>query len=174
MVKNVMAMHGGSARAFSAGPGRGTKVTLDLPCIEQPAALQPAMVEPDSVLAKGKVLVVDDNQDAADSIGALLELAGYEVRVVYRPEAALALLSGFCPDAAVLDIGLPGMSGYELAAALRDAPHCFRGALVALTGYGEESDKAHALRSGFDAHLTKPAPAKALLELLASGLKTRR
>jgi CheY-like chemotaxis protein/anti-sigma regulatory factor (Ser/Thr protein kinase) len=167
IVKSLMQMHGGSVRASSAGPGQGATITLSLPCIDQPA-LRPIAPEPEPAPGKGKVLVVDDNRDAADTTAALLELVGYEVRVAYTPLAALELLSAFSPDAAVLDIGLPGMSGYELAAALRGAPHGFTGLLVALTGYGEQDDVARALQAGFDAHLTKPLQTKALLELLAT------
>ena len=115
--------------------------------------------------------MVDDNRDAADAMAALLALVGYQVRVAYHPGDALALLSEFRPDAALLDIGLPGMSGYELATILRGAPHHFAGFVIAVTGYGEPGDIAKALRSGFDAHLTKPVPSQVLLDLLASRLQ---
>jgi CheY-like chemotaxis protein/anti-sigma regulatory factor (Ser/Thr protein kinase) len=172
IVKSVMEMHGGTVRAFSPGAGHGTTIVLTLPWIEQPALI-PAAPETDARPGKGKVLVVDDNHDAADSTAALLEMVGYEVRVAYDPIAALELLSTFSPDAAVLDIGLPQMTGYELAAALRSAPHHFKGLLVALTGYGEEEDVACAMQAGFDAHLTKPAPAQALLDVLANRIKAQ-
>jgi CheY-like chemotaxis protein len=167
IVKSVMEMHGGSVRAFSPGPGHGSTVVLSLPWIEQPA-LCPVAPPPDAAPGKGKVLVVDDNHDAADAAASLLEMVGYQVRVAYHPVAALELLSVFTPDAAVLDIGLPGMSGYELAAALRGAPHNFAGLLIALTGYGEPEDVASAMQAGFDVHLTKPAPVQMLLDVLAS------
>jgi signal transduction histidine kinase/CheY-like chemotaxis protein len=172
IVKSVMEMHGGSVRARSPGPGRGTTVVLSLRCTSEPALL-PAAAKPEAAPANGKVLVVDDNQDAADTAAALLEVVGYEVRVAYHPVAALELLSNFNPDAAVLDIGLPGMSGYELAAVMRGAPHHFKGMLVALTGYGEQDDIACALQAGFDAHLAKPAQAQALLDLLATRVRTQ-
>ena len=170
IVKSLVELHGGSVRAASGGPRRGTTVTLDLPQIDPPASsASHGVAEPSP--GAGKLLVVDDNRDAADSTAALLELVGYQVRVAYHPDAALQLLSGFRPDGALLDIGLPGMSGYELAAVLRGAPHRFTGLLVALTGYGEQNDIAHALRSGFDAHLTKPVGPQVLLDLLASRLR---
>jgi signal transduction histidine kinase/CheY-like chemotaxis protein len=172
IVKSVMDMHNGSVRAFSRGPGHGTTVVLSLPWVDPPT-LHPAAPEPDARPGKGKVLVVDDNQDAADTTAALLEIVGYEVRVAYHAVAALELLSSFTPDAAVLDIGLPGMSGYELAAALRRAPHHFTGLLIALTGYGEQEDVACAMKNGFDAHLTKPIQAQALLDLLATRIGTQ-
>lgn len=167
IVKSVMDLHGGKVQAFSPGAGHGTRIRLRLPCIEPPP-LPAGTEQPEPAKAKGKVLVVDDNQDAADTAGALLELAGYQVRVEYHPEAALKLMADFRPDAAVLDIGMPGMNGYELAAALRKPPHSFVGQLIALTGYGQLNDKALALQAGFDAHLTKPASAESLLDLLSS------
>jgi CheY-like chemotaxis protein/anti-sigma regulatory factor (Ser/Thr protein kinase) len=170
IVKSVMDMHNGSVRAFSRGPGHGTTVVLSLPWVDPPT-LHAAASEPDAGPGKGKVLVVDDNQDAADTTAALLELQGYDVRLAYHPAAALELLSTFTPDAAVLDIGMPGMNGYELAAVLRGAPHRFTGLLVALTGYGEQDDVACALQAGFDAHLTKPMQAQQLLEMLASRIR---
>jgi CheY-like chemotaxis protein len=170
IVKSLVELHGGSVRAESGGPGRGTIVTLSLPRIE-PSVLDVPSGAAEPAPGAGKLLVVDDNRDAADATAALLELVGYQVRVVYHPAAALQLLSEFRPDAALLDIGLPGMSGYELAAAMRAAPRGFAGLLVAVTGYGEQSDIAQALRSGFDAHLTKPVGAQVLLDLLAARLR---
>jgi signal transduction histidine kinase len=167
IVQSLMELHGGSAQAASDGPDCGTTVTLSLPRIAPPVVEAPAGVAAPAP-GTGRLLVVDDNRDSADSTAALLELVGYQVRVAYHPDAALQLLSEFRPDAALLDIGLPGMSGYELAAALRAAPHGFTGLLVALTGYGERSDVAQALRSGFDAHLTKPVAPQVLLDLLAT------
>ena len=170
IVKSLMEMHGGGVRATSAGAGTGCTVTLSLPRIEPPALQSPGAA-PDRGAGSGKVLVVDDNRDAADTTGAMLELAGYQVAVVYHPAAALQRMSTFGPDAAVLDIGLPVMSGHELAAALRGPAHRFQGTLIAVTGYGEEKDIAHALRSGFDAHLTKPVDPQALLDLLATRVR---
>src|SRR5512140_394101 len=170
IVKSLVELHGGSVRAASGGAGRGTTVTLRLPRIDPPASNAPAaLAEP--APGTGKLLLVDDNRDAADAMAALLALVGYQVRVAYHPDDALALLSGFRPDAALLDIGLPGMSGYELAAILRGAPYDFAGIMIAVTGYGEPGDIAQALQSGFDAHLTKPVPAQVLLDLLASRLQ---
>jgi signal transduction histidine kinase/ActR/RegA family two-component response regulator len=170
IVKSVLEMHDGTVRVSSPGIGYGTTVAFTLPCVEQPVLLPPTTA-PQLRPTTGKVLVVDDNRDAADTVGVLLKLAGYEVQVAYHPHAALELLSTFSPDAAVLDLGLPAMSGYELAVALRAAPRCFTGVLIALTGYAEQSDVAQSRRCGFDAHLTKPAEADVLLDLLAAYLK---
>jgi CheY-like chemotaxis protein len=108
--------------------------------------------------------VVDDNEDAADTCAALLEFSGYTVRVAYTPESALDILGHFTPDVAVLDIGLPGMSGYDLARILRQPPFNYRGRLIALTGYGQAADVAASKAAGFDAHLTKPVAPATLVE----------
>jgi DNA-binding response OmpR family regulator len=114
---------------------------------------------------------VDDNQDAADTAAALLELAGYEVRVAYDPGVALTLLDEFRPQVAVLDIGLPGMSGYELAARVRAHRNCTSCYLVALTGYGTVSDLAKGFDAGFQQHLVKPASPDALLDAVRQGMQ---
>ena len=167
IVKSLVEMHGGRVRAESSGAGSGCTVTLSLPRIEPPPLHPPGAVA-GPVAGAGKVLVVDDNRDAADTTGALLRSVGYEVAVVYHPAAALERISTFGPDAALLDIGLPVMSGHELATALRGPAHRFKGTLIAVTGYGEQKDVAKALGSGFDAHLTKPVDPQSLLDLLAA------
>jgi CheY-like chemotaxis protein len=110
--------------------------------------------------------VVDDNQDAADTAATLLRLTGYEVQVAYDPDAALRLLDSFEPEVALLDIGLPGMSGYELAERLRDHPNGRGAVLVALTGYGTQADILRAQQAGFARHLVKPAPPDVLLAVI--------
>jgi CheY-like chemotaxis protein len=111
-----------------------------------------------------RVLVVDDNPDAAELLGDMLSRAGFEVSVVNEPEAALASIATFEPDVAVLDIGLPGMDGYELAARMRQRSNC---RLVALTGYGEDQDRGRSDAAGFESHLVKPVDARRLLQVVA-------
>ncbi len=165
IVKSLVDMHGGSVHASSAGSGQGSCVTVRLPRCEAPAfSEEPAAVS--LAQGAGKVLVVDDNVDAADTCATLLEMSGYSVRSAYTPEAALELLRHFTPDVAILDIGLPGMSGYELARRMRTAPLGYRGRLVALTGYGQASDMAASQEAGFDAHVTKPVAPDTLLDLV--------
>jgi len=113
-----------------------------------------------------RILVVDDNEDAAQSLALILRLEGNEVCVARDGDEALALLDEFVPEAAVLDIGLPKMSGYELAAALRADPRTRSIALIALTGYGRGPDRERALDAGFDEHLVKPVELDALLTTL--------
>jgi signal transduction histidine kinase/CheY-like chemotaxis protein len=170
IVKSLVRMHGGSVRATSGGAGQGTCVTVRLPVCEAPAvalvpeaaphALAPAAKEQ----GHARVLVVDDNEDAADTCATLLQMSGYDVQVAYTPEAALEIVPQFEPGVAILDIGLPGMNGYELARTLKRLG--YKGKLTALTGYGQAADMAASKAAGFDAHLTKPVTPKELLELV--------
>jgi signal transduction histidine kinase/ActR/RegA family two-component response regulator len=165
IVKSLVAMHGGSVSAASAGPDRGTCMTVALP-VGAPPRQEPTTAEAAVTDGSGKVLVVDDNEDAANTCAALLEVSGYSVWVAYSPEQALAALTEFTPDIAILDIGLPGMSGYALARLMKQPPHGYGGRLVALTGYGQAGDRANSQAAGFDAHLTKPVPPSELMQLI--------
>jgi len=167
IVKSLVEMHGGSVSAASGGPGHGTCMSVVLPLCEAPAtSVLPE--EHESARGAAKILVVDDNEDAADTCAMLLDLHGYEVQVAYTPDAALQLLkNGFTPDVAILDIGLPGMNGYTLALRMQAAPIGYPGRLIALTGYGQAADMAASKAAGFDAHLTKPVSPEELLELVA-------
>jgi signal transduction histidine kinase/CheY-like chemotaxis protein len=173
IVRSLVEMHHGTVQARSGGPSQGSTLTLRLPTILPPAGLA---VPHDAVAAsgRGRVLLVDDNQDAADTAAALLELAGYEVRVAYDPGVALALLEEFVPQVAVLDIGLPGISGYELAARLRAHRNGGRCALIALTGYGTAADVARAHAAGFRQHLVKPAAPETLLDAVAAAMQEQQ
>jgi signal transduction histidine kinase len=166
IVKSLVDMHSGSVRAQSQGLGKGTTVTVSLPTCGPPSASQRKTAAP-AVSGASKVLVVDDNRDAADTVAMLLSLSGFQAHVAYTPSAALDLVDGFCPALALLDIGLPEMDGYELARRLRAGDPPFLGKLVALTGYGQQADVEKALAAGFDAHLTKPVEPQALLDLIA-------
>jgi CheY-like chemotaxis protein/nitrogen-specific signal transduction histidine kinase len=165
IVKSLVQMHGGSVHAASAGPGQGTTVSVRLPVCAAPVHVRAEESPAQREKANGRILVVDDNEDAADTCATLLEMSGYEVRVAYAPQAALETVLQFHPDVAILDIGLPGMSGYELARQMKREG--FEGKLAALTGYGQATDMAASRRAGFDAHLTKPVSPQDLLELVA-------
>jgi CheY-like chemotaxis protein len=156
-------MHGGSVAAKSAGAGLGTSMTLRLPLCPAPM-VQPRPAPKTPGPGSGRVLVVDDNEDAADTCATLLQMTGYEVRVAYTPQAALQVLGEYQPDLAILDIGLPGMSGYELAREMKKRG--YPGKLTALTGYGQAADMAASKAAGFDAHLTKPVTPSDLLDLV--------
>jgi len=158
LVRNLVQMHGGQASAYSAGEGRGSTFTITLPGVladQPPAPAAPA----ETLVAAGsgvRVLVVDDNQDAADSLGELLALLGYRAEVAYDPAQALALASAAMPEVAILDIGLPGMDGFELGGRLRGLTGGAGLKLVALSGYGQENDKTRSREAGFADHLVKP------------------
>ncbi|SDH18238.1 MULTISPECIES: ATP-binding protein [unclassified Duganella] len=160
LVRNLVRMHGGEASAYSAGEGRGSTFTITLPESVISEA-EPAVAADDKVAAPEQasgtlVLVVDDNQDAADSLGELLGALGYRAVVAYDPAHALALATAGMPELAILDIGLPGMDGFELAGRLRQLPGGAALKLVALSGYGQEHDKTRSREAGFAAHLVKP------------------
>lgn len=171
IVRSLVEMHGGSVRGTSSGVGHGSCFVLRLPTIPAPAAQAPAGQAGSTATARGRVLLVDDNQDAADTAAALLQLSGYDVQVAYDPGVALTLLDDFAPQVAVLDIGLPGLSGYELAARLRTHRNGRGCWLVALTGYGTAADLAKADAAGFQRHLVKPASPDDLLQAVQQGLE---
>jgi PAS domain S-box-containing protein len=168
LVRSLVELHGGRVHAESAGRGLGAAFTVTLPLlkVEGPgaAALQPAIQLPRSSRAL-RVLVVDDNQDAAETLGMLLETLGHQVRMVHEPARALEAARQEVFDVFVLDIGLPGMDGYALARQLR--AHAGSGAIfIALTGYGSEGDKQRGHDAGFDDYLVKPADLGELARLL--------
>ena len=168
LVKNLVELHGGSVEARSAGKGRGSEFLVYLPSLAQADVVAPSSngVSGRRVAGKGKrILLVDDNADAANILGELLGLSGHEVRILNDPVSALEALAHFCPDVAVLDVGLPVMDGYELARRVREAcgPSC---TLVALTGYGRDADKERARAAGFHRHFVKPVTPDQLLAFL--------
>lgn len=166
IAQSLARLHGGAITVHSAGVGRGSTFEMRLPL----HAASPARAEPPPEALKTQrvlsLLVVDDNEDAADSLASWLELERHRVRVVYSAEAALQALADQSADGAIVDIGLPGLSGHELATLLRSQPHTAHMALIALTGYGQEADRHKALASGFDDHFAKPAQVEILLARL--------
>jgi nitrogen-specific signal transduction histidine kinase len=171
LVKGLVELHGGTTEVASAGPGRGSEftVTFPLPAVDMNAA-QTAIPDASPPEATGRrVLIADDNKDAADSLAMLLELEGHEVRVAHGGHAALALAQAFRPEIALLDIGMPELSGYEVATALRTEPWGRTMQLIALTGWGQESDRHLSKAAGFDWHLTKPIDMDHLYALMKHG-----
>jgi PAS domain S-box-containing protein len=165
VVKRLVEMHGGEVTAESSGFGSGSTFTVRLPRVSRPPA-----ADADAARAKvppRRVLVVDDNIDAADSLAALLTLQGHETRAVYSGPEALACIQSFRPDVALVDIGLPQMNGYELAERLRETPEFAALWLIAVTGYGQADDRERARTAGFDEHLVKPVDTPTLERVLA-------
>jgi signal transduction histidine kinase len=163
VVRQLVEMHGGEVAARSPGAGQGSTLEIRLPRIAAPANL-PADSAPLAGSAR-RILVVDDNQDAADSLSMLLRLDGHEVKTAYGGEQALQLAADFAVDFVLLDIGLPGMNGYEVARRLREKGMTAQ--LIALTGYGQPEDVRRAKEAGFDAHLVKPVDIDRMLEILS-------
>jgi PAS domain S-box-containing protein len=172
LVRQLVTLHGGDVTAYSSGrPGEGAEFIIQMPLRtappEAPPANAPAVENP-----QGRILVVDDNRDAADTMAFLLETFGYETRVAYDGRAALDILENDGIDLALLDVGLPGISGLDLArmmAARFDAPE-----LIAVSGYGQDKDSAASLASGFRLHMTKPVDTDELLAAIARLLHARR
>jgi CheY-like chemotaxis protein len=169
LVKNLVTLHRGRVAASSEGIGRGSRFTVTLPRVANPAA-DVAAGQHAMAPAKApalRLLIVDDNEDAGHLLGLYLESEGYRVTVVQSAHAALESARMQPPDACLLDIGLPDMDGNELARRLRQLPQTASSTLVAITGYGQEADRARTALAGFDHHLVKPVDIEALLEILS-------
>jgi CheY-like chemotaxis protein len=168
LVKRLVDMHGGSVHAHSGGPGEGSAFVLDLPLAATGEAVA-AEPEQDATIApaRGRVLVVDDNVDACESIAMILDAFGYEVQCLHDGASVLPHAAQWQPHAIVLDIGLPGLSGLQVAMLLREHPGFRSTPLIALTGYGQQQDQQRSRHAGFDLHLTKPVDPQRLLHSLA-------
>jgi PAS domain S-box-containing protein len=170
LVKKLVELHGGHVEANSAGPGRGSEFIVALPAVEPNTdelasrAHEPEATQPRAPL---RVLLVDDNADSADGLAMLLDLQGHETRVAYDGESALETARRFRPHAALLDIGMPSMDGYELARRMRAQPETKDTMLVAMTGWGQEEDLVRGREAGFAHHLVKPFDPEAVERLLA-------
>ncbi len=166
IVRGIIDLHGGTVEAHSEGVGHGSQFVVTLPrsatAAEAGGTATTRIVAP----VARRVLVVDDNTDAAAMLGAFLELHGHTVLIAHDARAALTAAGEAVPDVALLDIGLPGMDGYELARRLREGDATRHVRLVALTGWGQDGDRARAREAGFDAHLTKPAEPHMILGVL--------
>jgi PAS domain S-box-containing protein len=170
LVKNLSELHGGRVAAHSEGLGQGSTFTVHLPLTSEPMASQPEAVVPTAPQSGDRrhVLVVDDNIDAADTLAEVLRVHGHTVTVAYTPETALQTFKKQRVDLAILDIGLPGTSGYELADLMRNSGHNAHVRYIALSGFGQELDKERSTLAGFTAHLVKPLAPEALASLLGA------
>jgi len=176
LVRSLVEMHGGCVAGHSDGPGRGSEFIVRLPVLPQapPAGPDspgsPVRRAPEQSCASAgrRVLVVDDSISTAQSMSALLQLEGHDARVAYDGQKALETAAAFRPEVVLLDIGMPGMNGYQVAKQLRQMPGLEQALLVAITGYGQEEDSRRSREAGFQHHLVKPVGLRAVEELLVS------
>ena len=178
LVQHLVHLHGGQVQAHSEGVGQGALFRIRLPLARATAGTAASAggevdAEPGAGAPCRRVLVVDDQAASAETLTLLLEMEGFEVRVAGEGEQALSLAAAFRPDAVLLDIGLPGMSGFEVAQRLRGMPAGRDALLVALTGYGEAQSRQRSAQAGFDVHMVKPADLDRLLALLADPQRAR-
>ena len=168
LVRSLVEMHGGSVQASSAGLGHGSEFVVRLPRLQQAPASVATPMKPPRLrkVSAQRIMVVDDNVDSAESLAMLLRLLGHEVRTACDGPTALEAARAQPPEILLLDIGLPGMNGLEVARRLRQELGLTDALLVALTGYGMEEDKRRSLEAGFNAHLVKPVDLDALHDLL--------
>jgi CheY-like chemotaxis protein len=169
LVKRIVEMHGGDVEARSEGPGRGAQFTVRLPraaVVAPPAPSAEPLPAPPPHAVSRRVLVADDNRDAAESLSMLLRLMGNDVRTVHDGIKAVEEAAVFRPDVILLDIGMPRLNGYEAAKLIREQQWSTGTMIVALTGWGQEEDKRRALDAGFDRHFTKPLDPAQLQKLI--------
>jgi CheY-like chemotaxis protein len=169
LVRSLVVLHGGRVEAHSGGIGTGSEFVVRLPLMPEERPPEPAARAEDETLAGGplRILVVDDSRDAADSLAILLRLAGHDVRTAYGGPEALQIAGHFRPRLVLLDLGMPGMDGYEVARRLRQGPSAAMTVLVALTGWGQDEDRRRSREAGFQHHLVKPVEPDALAKLVS-------
>jgi CheY-like chemotaxis protein len=180
LVKHLVGLHGGTVEAHSDGLGKGTEMTITLPAhlgeSDEQAQVAPITPRPPAQepATASRILVVDDLMASAETLMTLLEMEGFEVKVANEGRAALKIAQDFRPDVVLLDIGLPGMNGFEVAHQLRSHPSSRDALLIALTGYGEAESRSRSAQAGFDFHMVKPADVNLLLTMIANPQEARR
>jgi PAS domain S-box-containing protein len=172
LVRQLVQLHGGRVRASSEGPGQGSEFSVRLPALKESPKPQPVS-DTGTKPTRRRILVVDDNPDAALTLAMVLKLKGFETHTRHSGQEGLAAAESLLPEVIILDIGMPGLNGYDTCRRLRQHPWGESMWVIALTGYGQEEDKRLSLEAGFDTHLIKPVDLGALLTLLAS-LSSRR
>ena len=169
LVRSLVGMHGGNVFARSEGPGTGSEFIVELPMLQGRADTTEVVESTAGKVPPRRVLLVDDNVDAAETLGMLLSALGATISVAHSGRAALAVLDTFDPDTVLLDIGMPEMDGYEVARTIRSQPRHADVMLIALTGWGQQDDQRRSRAAGFDHHLVKPPNIEKLRELLGAG-----
>ncbi len=166
LVKQLVEMHGGSVQAYSEGLGQGSTFVVRLPTVsEQTQNIEDSDSEPQTMNPR-RILIVDDNEDSAMTLAMLFEITGDETQTAYDGLKSVEAAETFRPDIVLLDIGLPGLSGYEVARKIREQPWGEAMVLVALTGWGQPEDRQKSKEAGFDGHMVKPVDHETLLKLL--------
>jgi len=169
LAKGLVDLHGGTLEAASAGPGGGSEFVVRLPRRTMSLAAQADTIPmPGSERVPRRILIADDNRDAAESLAVLMRLEGHDVTLAHTGREALACFEAVLPEVAVLDIGMPDLDGYEVARRVRQHSLGSAVTLIAVTGWGQDTDIAHALRAGFNHHFTKPVEPEKLCRLLQS------
>lgn len=176
LVRAFVTLHGGTVEAKSEGLGEGSELVVRLPRAREAAASTAASAARAATSAEGgrarRVLVVDDNEDAADLLAEVLRADGHAVEVSYHPTDALVRAARFLPEVALLDIGLPTMDGYALFARLRELPGCAQLTAFAVTGYGQDHDRARSRAAGLAGHFVKPVNPADVLRVVAAAAGT--
>jgi two-component system CheB/CheR fusion protein len=171
LARSLVHLHGGELRAASAGLGQGSEFTVTLPRIIEhrstPAADLPIETARSGPTSSRRILLVDDNTDLAAALSGLMRRQGHEVRIAHDGHQAIEVASTFLPELGLVDIGLPGMTGLEVAQRLRQLPGFDRVVLVAMTGYGQPEDRRRSAEAGFDHHLVKPVPPEQIQKILS-------
>jgi CheY-like chemotaxis protein/anti-sigma regulatory factor (Ser/Thr protein kinase) len=176
LVRRLVELHQGTVQVQSAGPGLGSEFVVRLPLVRNREIPEPSangMHSAPATCPACNILVVDDNTDAANSLAKLLQMHGHEVQVAYDGPSGIEAAKSFLPDLILLDIGLPGMDGFEVAKHLRQEPGLKEVPLIAVSGYGREEDRQRSRQVGFNHHLVKPVDPQALPALFASLLGQR-
>jgi PAS domain S-box-containing protein len=177
LVRSLVDMHGGTIAVRSEGVGQGTAFTLRFPCVRSAAPELPGGVAPEPLQPAGnrglRIVLADDNVDAAHLLGDLLQVSGHAAEIVHNGLDAVRRIVETRPDMAILDIGMPGLTGYEVARKIRTLPGLEQTVLVALTGWGGELDRRRSTAAGFDAHLTKPAGLDELSRIINEALRQK-
>jgi CheY-like chemotaxis protein len=170
LVKSLVTSHGGEVHVHSEGLGRGSRFTVSLPLYHQCSVSGPVGQPPAASTEADprRILIADDNEDAANSLAELLRLRGHHVRTARDGEEAVQLVREFAPDIVILDLGMPNVDGFEAARRIRASEQGRRATMVALSGWGQEADRVRTQAAGFDHHLTKPADVATLEEILRS------
>ncbi len=174
LVKKLVVLHGGTVDAFSPGPGKGSEFVVRLPALEVRSAAAELPSEEIAIQDRKRplrILVVDDNADAADGMAMILEMEGDRVRVAYDGQGALKVAADFRPEIVLLDLGMPGLDGYEVARRLQQDPATRDAVLIAMTGWGQAQDRNRSAQAGFHHHVVKPvepANVEALLDEIRS------